>query len=225
MRRAVVHYDGQRRRVGFHVEPRGRACRVTCGRRRGSVAERPNALALKASVPKQHRGFKSLHFRTGSKNLQFSGLFQRRHLGSCHVRVRVFGLRVPGDGVRCARCTDEVDPDCVLTFFLSRRGWPDCVPAHSGQVRSGWLSGRRSGVRQRRSSRWFPAVTALPNVKKGHRRDRRVRPDRHLHPPTPPAPPRRPRPNRTELGCRSGPGRCGRGVSDLVAEADMTAQN
>ena len=26
----------------------------------GSVAERPNALALKASVPKQHRGFKSL---------------------------------------------------------------------------------------------------------------------------------------------------------------------
>lgn len=29
----------------------------------GSVAERPNALALKASVPEQHRGFKSLHFR------------------------------------------------------------------------------------------------------------------------------------------------------------------
>ena len=28
------------------------------------MAERPNALALKASVPKQHRGFKSLHFRT-----------------------------------------------------------------------------------------------------------------------------------------------------------------
>ena len=46
--------------VWFHVELRSRACR---GRRRGSVAERPNALALKASVPKQHRGFKSLHFR------------------------------------------------------------------------------------------------------------------------------------------------------------------
>src|SRR5690606_12619073 len=60
VRPPAVHYDERRRQRGFHVEPRGRACR---GGRRGSVAERPNALALKASVPKQHRGFKSLHFR------------------------------------------------------------------------------------------------------------------------------------------------------------------